>query len=95
MTKLIINSICKVRDCEILALCDVNADWLPRLTRFGIGPIENNIRRHYIKIGFTEVDIKVIFNEVNGKYLRTDSDDTASNKLDSKLFNYVVSMTLN
>lgn len=72
----------KDSDGDILALCDPGQSWSPRQKDGAIKDIENHVHRYYVYIGGAgRVYIRVVQGP-NGKYLRTDSDQTSRNNLD-------------
>ncbi len=71
----------KDRDGDITSLCDTGSHWSPRSKAGAISDIENKIHTYHVpwKSGRTEIHV---VNGPNGKYLRTDRDDTTNNNLD-------------
>jgi hypothetical protein len=72
----------KDSDGDILAIGNPAYAWSPRLKADAIRDIETGVHTYYVpwlKAGRTEVRV---VNGANGKYLRTDRDDTSSNNLD-------------
>jgi hypothetical protein len=75
----------KDRNGDILGLCNPNEYWSPRSKSDVIYEIESGKVRYYVP--WTD-GIKTIINVVNGsngKYLRTDKDNTVRNNLDDLL----------
>lgn len=71
----------KDRDGDILALCSPSESWSPRLKADAIRDIENGIHTYYVPWTDGRTEIRVVKGP-NGKYLRTDRDNTARNNLD-------------
>ena len=71
----------KDRDGDITKLCNAGQAWSPRLKADAIRDIENGINRYYVpwKSGNTWIEV---VNGRNGKYLRTNRDNTTKNNLD-------------
>lgn len=72
----------KDRDGDILALCNPREYWSPRLKHDVINDIEMNIHRYYVPWSDGKSTWIRVVNGPNGKYLRTDRDDTTRNNLD-------------
>lgn len=70
----------KDADGDILALCDGGASWSPRKKADAIYDIESGTHTYYAQWGAERRIIKVV-NGPNGKYLRTDRDNTSRNNL--------------
>lgn len=72
----------KDRDGDILALCNPGQYWSPRTKSNAIQDIETGVHKYYVpwRDG-TRTPIRVVTGP-NGKYLRTDKDDTTRNNLD-------------
>jgi len=70
----------KDSDGDILALCNSSKIWSPRQKFDVISEIENGNYRYYVRWKDYITYIKVV-NGNNGKYLRTDHDDTTRNNL--------------
>lgn len=70
----------KGKDRDILALCDQGTNWSPRLKKDAIRDIENGLHQYYVPWIEGRTEIHVV-NAANGKYLRTDRDDTPRNNL--------------
>jgi hypothetical protein len=67
---------------DITALCNPDASWSPRFKHDAIQDIERGDYSYFVDIsGVGSVDIHVVPSE-NGKYLRTDPDQTTRNNLD-------------
>lgn len=66
---------------NITALCNPQAGWSPRAANLVISDIDNRLHTYYVpwKEGRTEIEV---VNGPNGKYLRTDRDNTPRNNLD-------------
>lgn len=71
----------KDRDGDITKLCDPGEPWSPRLKADAIRDIENGIHSYNVPWKSGKTEIRVV-NGPNGKYLRTDRDDTNKNNLD-------------
>ncbi len=71
----------KAKKGDIIALCNSQAIWSPKLKSMAILEIEENIHRYFVKVDDTEVDIHVVNDRLKGKYLRTDPDKTTTNNL--------------
>lgn len=72
----------KDRDGDILALCNSQEYWSPRAKHDAISDIELNVHRYYVPWSDGKVTLIRVVNGPNGKYLRTDRDDTSRNNLD-------------
>lgn len=70
----------KEDDGEIIALCNPDAVWSPRLRGDAINDIENDIHTYYVLSNRKRVDIKIV-QTTNGKSLRADSMKTVINNL--------------
>ena len=70
----------KDRDGDILSLCNLNSHWSPRKKKDAINDIKTGTHSYYVpwKSGRTEIGV---VNGPNGKYLRTDRDNTSKNNL--------------
>ncbi|WP_367281148.1 DUF3892 domain-containing protein [Sneathiella sp.] len=68
-------------DGDITALCNDGEYWSPRQKADAIHDIENKIHTYYVPWKSGRTEIRVV-NGPNGKYLRTDRDDTTRNNLD-------------
>jgi hypothetical protein len=66
---------------DIFALCDPGVLWSPRKKRDAINDIEYGIHKYYVSWPEGRTEIHVV-NGPNGKYLRTDRDNTTRNNLD-------------
>lgn len=71
----------KDQDGDITALCNTGQVWSPRVKLLAINDIESNAYKYYTLDGSKRTYVKVV-NGPNGKYLRTDSDNTSRNNLD-------------
>lgn len=71
----------KDRDGDIIALCNPESDWLSRGSEAAISDIESRAHTYHVpwKSGRTEIHV---VDGPNGKYLRTDRDNTPRNNLD-------------
>lgn len=72
----------KNRDGDILALCNPQEYWSPRLKHDAINDIESGIHRYYVPWRDGKTTWIRVVNGPNGKYLRTDRDETTRNNLD-------------
>ena len=72
----------KDRDGDITALCNSGESWSPRSKAEAIFDIENNIHTYYVPWQSGRTEIRVVTDQVKGKYLRTDRDATTRNNLD-------------
>lgn len=68
-------------DGDITALCNPGNSWSPCKKQRAIRDIELGLHSYYVRVGGAKVDIHVAQGE-DGKYLRTDPDETDSNNLD-------------
>lgn len=66
---------------DILALCNPNQTWGPRLKADAISDIENGLHTYHVPWEEGRTEIRVV-NGPSGKYLRTDRDNTERNNLD-------------
>ena len=71
----------KDRDGDITRLCNPGQSWSPRSKADAIRDIESGIHTYYVPWQSGRTEIRVV-NGANGKYLRTDRDNTSSNNLD-------------
>ena len=72
----------KDRDGDIIGLCNPNEYWSPKSKADAVYEIESGTYRYYVPwTDGTRTTINVV-NGVNGKYLRTDKDNTHRNNLD-------------
>lgn len=71
----------KDRDGDITALCDGGVSWSPRLKEDAISDIENHIHTYHVPWTDGRTEIRVVQGP-DGKYLRTDRDQTSRNNLD-------------
>ena len=72
----------KNQEGDITALCNPGANWSPRLKWDAIADIENGIHSYYVPWSDgRRTEIRVVTGP-NGKYLRTDRDNTSRNNLD-------------
>lgn len=67
-------------DGDITALCDSGASWSPRGKLGAISDIETGIHTYHVPWTDGRTEIRVV-NGPNGKYLRTDRDETSRNNL--------------
>ncbi len=69
-------------DGDVTAIGNPIMAWSPRLKRDAIDDIENDVHTYYVPWKVSgRSEIRVV-NGPNGKYLRTDRDDTPKNNLD-------------
>ena len=68
-------------DGDITKLCDPGRTWSPRVKADAIRDIENGAHTYHVPWQSGRTEIRVV-NGTNGKYLRTDRDDTNRNNLD-------------
>ena len=71
----------KDRDGDITKLCSPNQSWSPRLKADVIRDIETGMHTYHVSWPTGRTEIRVV-NGANGKYLRTDRDNTSRNNLD-------------
>lgn len=71
----------KNRDGDITKLCDPRQSWSPRFKADTIHDIETGAHTYHVPWSSGRTEIHVV-NGPNGKYLRTDQDNTSSNNLD-------------
>ncbi|NKB59033.1 MAG: DUF3892 domain-containing protein [Alphaproteobacteria bacterium] len=71
----------KDKDGDITALCDDGASWSPRQKADTISDIESGTHSYHVPWKGGRTEIRVV-NGPNGKYLRTDRDNTNRNNLD-------------
>lgn len=71
----------KDSDGDILALCNEGSVWSPRKKADAINDIESKIHTYHVPWKSGRTEIRVV-NGPNGKYLRTDRDNTERNNLD-------------
>lgn len=71
----------KDRDGDITALCNPGEYWSPRKKADAIRDIEAGAHSYYVPWKGGSTPIRVV-NGPNGKYLRTDRDNTSRNNLD-------------
>lgn len=71
----------KDRDGDITSLCNPGQSWSPRQKHGAISDIDSKLHRYYTLDGGKKTYVKVVEGP-NGKYLRTDSDNTPRNNLD-------------
>ncbi len=71
----------KDSDGDILALCNDGSPWSPRKKADAIHDIESKTHTYHVPWKSGRTEIRVV-NGPNGKYLRTDRDDTTRNNLD-------------
>jgi len=76
----------KDNDGNILALCNPEESWSPRLKKYAIHDIESGSYNYYVLWPEGKrTDIRVVNDPRKGKYLRTDRDNTERNNLDDLL----------
>jgi len=69
-------------DGDITELCNPDEDWSP-LSKFdAIMEIKLDLNRYYVNVEGNEVDIHVVGETNETRYLRTNWDDTEINNLD-------------
>ncbi|WP_082552312.1 DUF3892 domain-containing protein [Methylobacterium sp. Leaf456] len=66
---------------DITALCADGHSWSPRAKADAIYDIENGLHTYYVPWTSGRTEIRVVPGP-NGKYLRTDRDNTTRNNLD-------------
>lgn len=71
----------KDSDGDITSLCDDGVSWSPRKKADAISDIESGTHTYYVPWKSGRTDIHVVEGP-NGKYLRTDRDNTMKNNLD-------------
>lgn len=71
----------KDKDGDITKLCNAGRDWSPRKKADAIRDIESGTHTYYVPWKSGRTEIRVVDGK-NGKYLRTDRDDTSKNNLD-------------
>lgn len=71
----------KDRDGDISRLCNPGMSWSPRAKVGAISDIESGLHTYFVMWGTQRTEIRVV-NGPNGKYLRTDRDETTRNNLD-------------
>lgn len=71
----------KDRDGDITRLCNPGQSWSPRSKADAIRDIESGTHTYYVPWQRGRTEIRVV-NGANGKYLRTDRDNTSKNNLD-------------
>jgi len=71
----------KDNDGDITKLCDPGQSWSPRSKADAIRDIENSTHTYHVPWKSGRTEIRVV-NGANGKYLRTDRDNTSRNNLD-------------
>jgi len=71
----------KDSDGDITGLCNPSAVWSPRRKADAISDIENGLHTYHVPWTTGRTEIRVV-NGPNGKYLRTDRDNTQKNNLD-------------
>jgi len=81
MTERKVASTRKDGDGDILALCNPASYWSPRSKRDAIRDIESGTHKYYVPWRSSRTYIHVV-NGPNGKYLRTNQDDSSRNNLD-------------
>lgn len=71
----------KDKDGDILSLCNSGSSWSPRNKWDAINDIESGQHTYHVPWVNGRTEIRVV-NGPNGKYLRTDRDNTSRNNLD-------------
>jgi hypothetical protein len=71
----------KDSDGDITKLCDPGQPWSPRSKADAIRDIDSGTHSYFVPWKSGRTEIKVV-NGVNGKYLRTNRDNTNRNNLD-------------
>lgn len=71
----------KDSDGDITSLCNSGDYWSPRLKNDAIYDIKTGAHTYYVPWKSGRTEIRVV-NGQNGKYLRTDHDQTEKNNLD-------------
>lgn len=71
----------KDSDGDITKLCNEGQMWSPRMKADAISDIENGIHTYYVPWQTGRTEVRVVHGP-NGKYLRTDRDNTTRNNLD-------------
>jgi hypothetical protein len=71
----------KDRDGDITTLCNASEYWSPRSKKDAIADIESGTHSYYVPWPEGPTPIRVVEGR-NGKYLRTDRDNTTRNNLD-------------
>ena len=70
------------KDGDITRLCNSGHDWSPRSKTNAISDIDSGSHEYWVNwANSPETKIHVV-NGTNGKYLRTDRDNTSKNNLD-------------
>ena len=77
-----VTHISKDKDGDLTALCNPNELWSPKLKSMAILEIEYNTHRYFITVGDKEVDIHVVNDRLNGKFLKMNSNASTGNNLD-------------
>lgn len=75
----------KDSDGDITALCNSAESWSPRLKAGAITDIENGTHSYCVSWTDGQTTTIRVVNGTNGKYLRTDKDETTRNNLDDLL----------
>lgn len=82
MTKRYVRQTGKDSDGDITRLCNSGYEWSPRSKAKAISDIETGVHEYWVNwANSPETKIHVV-NGPNGKYLRTDRDQTHRNNLD-------------
>jgi hypothetical protein len=66
---------------DIVSLCNDSAFWSPRSKSAAISDIESGLHTYHVPWQSGRTEIRVVQGP-NGKYLRTDADNTTRNNLD-------------
>ncbi len=72
----------KDKDGDITSLCNSSEPWSPRKKADAIADIESGFYSYYVPWKGGKKTVIRVVNGRNGKYLRTDYDDTEKNNLD-------------
>jgi len=77
-----VTHVSKDKNGDLTALCNPNTLWSPKLKSMAILEIKNNTHRYFVNIGNKEVDIIIVNDRLNCKFLRTGSNSLSSKNLD-------------
>ena len=78
-----VTHVSKDKNGDLTALCNPNTLWSPKLKSMAILEIEHNTHRYFVSVGNKEVDIHVVNDRLNGKYLKINSDMSTGINLDA------------